>query len=375
MDAILQYFCVFVMTISFGIGITSMQCNIALENDRYDCLPEDGATQQKCVLRGCCWAITKTPGAPYCFYPSDSPGYRVVKSASTAFGETYMLNLGSKTSWPDNVMTLQLDVRFETKSRLHFKIYDPFRRRYEVPISTPKVSTKAADMDYAIKIHPDPFGITVSRKSSGAVIFNSNVSAPLIFANQFLQIASELSSPYLYGLGEHQGTFLKNISWAQMAFWARDVPPMNDVNLYGDHPFYLNIEKDGQAHGVFLLNSNAMSVSLQPTPSIIYRTTGGILDFYIFLGPSPQDVVQQYTDVIGKPYLPPYWSLGFHLCRWGYNSSNMTRTVIERMRRGKFPYVRSVYYLLLYDVLLCFAEWSSYAIIFYEVLINNLCFT
>ena len=31
-----------------------------------------------------------------------------------------------------------------------------------------------------------------------------------------------------------------------------------NVNLYGSHPFYLVLEDGGLAHGVFLLNSNAM---------------------------------------------------------------------------------------------------------------------
>jgi hypothetical protein len=52
-------------------------------------------------------------------------------------------------------------------------------------------------------------------------------------------------------------------------------------------------------HGQFLLNSNAMDVDLQPLPAITYTTIGGIIDLYLFTGPTAQDVIQQYWDVIG----------------------------------------------------------------------------
>lgn len=37
--------------------------------------------------------------------------------------------------------------------------------------------------------------------------------------------------------------------------------------------------------------------------------------------------------------MPPYWSLGFHLCRWGYSSTAITRQVVENMTRARFPLV------------------------------------
>lgn len=41
-------------------------------------------------------------------------------------------------------------------------------------------------------------------------------------------------------------------------------------------------------------------VVLQPAPALTWRTIGGILDFYVFLGPDPGSVIEQYVDVIGQ---------------------------------------------------------------------------
>ena len=109
--------------------------------------------------------------------------------------------------------------------------------------------------------------------------------------------------------------------------------------MYGSHPFYLNLETGGRANGVLLMNSNAMDILLQssPVPSVTWTTIGGILDFTIFAGDSPRDVVAQYTERIGRPFLPPVWALGFHVSRWGYNSTADMRDVMEGMVRGGVP--------------------------------------
>uniref|UniRef100_A0A914CRT0 Uncharacterized protein n=1 Tax=Acrobeloides nanus TaxID=290746 RepID=A0A914CRT0_9BILA len=79
----------------------------------------------------------------------------------------------------------------------------------------------------------------------------------------------------------------------------------------GTHPFYLGLESDGSAHGVFIFNSNAQEVTTGPAPHLVYRTIGGQLEFFFFPGPTPEQVIQQYEQVIGTPFLPAYWALGF----------------------------------------------------------------
>lgn len=49
--------------------------------------------------------------------------------------------------------------------------------------------------------------------------------APLLFADQFLQISTALPSEYLYGLGEHLTSLNLNTTWSRLTFWNRDISP------------------------------------------------------------------------------------------------------------------------------------------------------
>jgi alpha-glucosidase (family GH31 glycosyl hydrolase) len=99
----------------------------------------------------------------------------------------------------------------------------------------------------------------------------------------------------------------------------------------------LNDIPSGRMHGVLLLNSNAMDYSFQSIPSLTIRTIGGILDFFIFLGPNPEQVIQQYTSIIGRSFLPPYWSLGFQLSRWDYSNLTHMKMINKRNRDAGIP--------------------------------------
>jgi alpha-glucosidase (family GH31 glycosyl hydrolase) len=191
-------------------------------------------------------------------------------------------------------------------------------------------------MNYKFTYTTAPFGFAVQRAAGGDVLFNTT-GLPFNFEDYFLTIASSMvKDPAVYGLGERvESLRLPYNNPNPFTIWARDVGTPTFKNLYGAHPFYMEM-RNGQAHGVFLLNSNGMDINLQ-SGKITYNVIGGVLDFFFVIGPSPDAAIKQYHEIIGKPHFPPYWSLGFHQCRWGYKTLNETMQVVANYSANQLP--------------------------------------
>ena len=68
-----------------------------------------------------------------------------------------------------------------------------------------------------------------------------------------------------------------------------------------------------------------------------YNALGGVLDFYFVAGPSPVQVAQQYSEVVGKSALMPYWGFGYHNCRSGYQDVYDVAEVVANYTIAKIP--------------------------------------
>ncbi|KAK9880759.1 hypothetical protein WA026_013081 [Henosepilachna vigintioctopunctata] len=319
------------------------KCHSVNLNDRLDCFPEKNANQRDCEARGCCWMAANSdlgdqPSIPYCFFQPKAQSYifRDIKEVSNGIEAT--LERSYKSHYPRDVEVIKLIATYHSDDTLQIKVIDPSNQRYETffpEVDLPPPST--TNPLYKFIIADDKQGFKVLRKSDNTAVFDASDLSNFIYSDQFLQITTKLPSENIYGLGEQRKRLKLSSEWSELTLFNHDAAPMAHVNIYGTHPFYLLIEKSANAHGVFLKNSNAMDLILQPTPSLTYRTIGGILDFYIFLGPTPSDVLKQYQNVIGKPKMPPYWSLGFHLCRWGIDSLENTKQVLKRNLDAGIP--------------------------------------
>lgn len=120
---------IFTLLSILHFGKSQEGCSQIADAYRFDCYPEDGASEQNCLNRGCCWRPPsaevdgKVPlNIPYCFYPTNY-GYKLVNKEKTQTG--YLLRLvkqGHPGPYGKDVENLTVDVRFETRERLHFKV-------------------------------------------------------------------------------------------------------------------------------------------------------------------------------------------------------------------------------------------------------------
>ncbi|KAK8775771.1 hypothetical protein V5799_030885 [Amblyomma americanum] len=317
------------------------QCDLKRVEDRFDCHPEKGATEGSCLDRGCCWNMSGTvaganANVPVCFYPKYYTGYGVDSIDLHNSGAHIALTRNTPSGIDDDVQTVDVDVTYYDQDIARITIGDATRLRYVPPL--PEIPNKrfAGRTGYKLKVTTSGVLRIHRLGEHNKTLFHVDLSR-LVFTEYFLQLSTWMPTNVVYGLGEQWTSLRRSVNWTRYLMFTRDGAPRADVNLYGAHPFYVAVEKGGSAHGVFLHNSNFIEVLLQPTPAATFRALGGVLDFFLFTGPTPGDVVQQYQRVVGFPAMPPYWGLGFHLCRYGYGSLNRTRQVMENNIRAGIP--------------------------------------
>ncbi|KAL1196146.1 Alpha-xylosidase 1 [Cardamine amara subsp. amara] len=294
-------------------------------------------------------------------------GYRLISIEKSPDDDSFIGYLQVKQRnkiYGSDITILRLFVKHETDHRLHVHITDAKKQRWEVPYNlllreqpptvtgkwkkSPVTVQEISGPELIFSFTTDPFSFAVRRRSNGETIFNTTSSdkafGEMVFKDQYLEISTSLpKEASLYGLGENsRANGIKLVPNEPYTLFTEDVWAFKlNTDLYGSHPVYMDLRNDvvggkAYAHSVLLLNSNGMDVFYRGS-SLTYKVIGGVLDFYFFDGPSPLNVVDQYTSLIGRPAAMPYWSLGFHQCRWGYRNVSVVEDVVDNYQKAKIP--------------------------------------
>ncbi|XP_071537823.1 lysosomal alpha-glucosidase-like isoform X2 [Panulirus ornatus] len=330
---------------------------------RFDCLPSSVPGENHCHSLGCCYdvMIQSDVYAPLCFHSVPSEyGYTIQKTKSSSSSSsssssairskpvTYKmgdqqeltLNLTSlrdKTIFNTTAWPLQMKVQRQGDDLLRLLLWSPSNNEYVDDDFQP---ADAADAQLDVIVEEKEggeFNITILRVATNETLIET-VYGPLIYGEKYIEITSKIPTRDLYGLGQRDNielspNFDHRDRWA--LFSREDVAKTGAT--YGVHPFLMNFERSGKMYGLYLRNSAPVEVGVLPIPALVFRAVGGALDLRLMAGPSPRDVTRQYTRMVGLPALPPYWALGYHLCRTSSNSSEY-ESIVQAMEEAKIPY-------------------------------------
>mmetsp|Transcript_11117 Transcript_11117/g.29793 ORF Transcript_11117/g.29793 Transcript_11117/m.29793 type:complete len:951 (+) Transcript_11117:337-3189(+) len=310
-----------------------------------------GIDQGTCESKGCCWAETSTDGTPWCFFgdstPTSSSGYTLsadYKLSNSGLKGTLMATGDDIANY---LQTLDLSITFESADTARVQITDAANERWTIPeslVPAGDFEPLGADEELQYELSftnstTELFTFALVRKADGAVLFDS--AEAFRFEDQYIELSTALPpTNHLFGVGEYsRSTGLPLVPGSSTTLWARDMAAANfDTNLYGSHPFYVSLSAEGKAHGAFLRNSNGMDVVYGANAdSLTFKVIGGVVDLFVFAGTTPAMVAAQYQSVVGKPAMMPYWSLGFHQCKYGYQTVGEVEEVWQNYTAAKIP--------------------------------------
>lgn len=131
---------------------------------------------------------------------------------------------------------------------------------------------------------------------------------------------SETGKPYMvnelslqvgenvYGFGERFTSFVKNGQVVDT--WNEDGGTASQV-AYKSVPFYMT----NKGYGIYVDHTDNVSfeVASEKVEYVGFSVPGEELRYCLFYGPTPKEILKNYTAYTGRPALPPAWSFGLWL--------------------------------------------------------------
>ena len=259
---------------------------------------------------------------------------------------------------PQNIKLIKnitIKIQIEYEKYIHFKITDSNNtNRWSVPekeVLNPSYifnrisNIKNTSSKFKI-IFPEDNSLSfkiLSLKNEEIYSFSKD---NFLYSDTLIQFESLLSSNDIYGFGEHYHNL--KLEDGIYTIWPNDTGGIKKddrkggKNLMGHQPIGIHKTKYKNIFlGFVFINSNMQDLVIKTISknqiSLIHKTIGGIIDYYIIYGESPDEINRSINFLLGIPTLPPFWSMGFHQSRYGYKNSNEFKSVYLKYKNNKIP--------------------------------------
>jgi hypothetical protein len=262
--------------------------------------------EESCLNVSCCWTATEAA----CFHSIPSQHSYSAKGWSS--NEEAVSQLETNLSLAPRLVNspygkpaidlLQTSLFATSEDHLRLYLYNP---QIDNPLDAdriPLISSKFRAEVYG----PDYYSLQIYRRDSTNSLLFSTSRGPTIASENYWELSLQFpKEAALFGLGA-----LRLSSKPKLLY--------NTGQRLGANPFIITLDAEGSAYGILFSNPGPMEFQLLENSNLLLvKSLSTVMwNISVFAGPTPADVMQQYTSgVERRPILPPPWALGFHVCR------------------------------------------------------------
>ena len=296
-------------------------------------------------------------------YSKDGTLFSGILSFKGKFSQTdYHYDWTKTSELLEPIQQLNIQISLECSKYLHIYIKDALEKRWEHPYSISdeykekkkeclKEKSPKNLIEFGLYIHEnyeEPFYISLKHPITGELIFTTE-NTDFLYSDIFIGFGGYFTSNDIYGFGERYHEL--KLGDGKFTIWPNDTSGIHQdtgeggYNAMGSHPLGFHKTSKNTFVGLLFNNINAQDVVIKSDKELNsknnvlfeHRTIGGVIDYFITINDTPNEALISLHDIIGHPTLPPFWSLGFHQCKWGYTNTQEIRKVYENYILNELP--------------------------------------
>jgi alpha-glucosidase len=214
----------------------------------------------------------------------------------------------------------------------------PDVRHSAVPVAIETNNNHFGFRTRALIVELDKTTLELTVRDLDGTILQQDARPVRFDGDSFRVFKSMPADEHYFGLGDKTGPLDRRNE--AFTLWNTDAYRFQESTdpLYKCIPYFMAF-RAGRTIGVLLDNTWRSSFDFGKESAGVYSfgAAAGPLDYYLFYGPSPKEVVETYAWLTGKPPLPPLWSLGFQQSRYSYMSQARVLEVAKRLRADSIP--------------------------------------
>src|ERR1700689_4596600 len=187
-----------------------------------------------------------------------------------------------------------------------------------------------------VSIKRETLALTISDRDGNVL---QEDARPTEFHGDSFQVCKRMPlDEHYFGLGDKTGPLDRRDQ--AFTLWNKDAYNFQESTdpIYKSISYFMAF-RAGRALGVFLDNTwrSNFDFGRQEANTYCFGASNGPLDYYVFYGPTPKQVVQTYAWLTGTMPMPPKWALGYQQSRYSYTPQSRVIAIADRLRADRIP--------------------------------------